>query len=94
MAAIKADAGAVAEALIGPARHETHHTAWREMVAHNLAARQNGPPLASGDDRITSAALCAAVQAHVAAADESVVICDGGEFGQWAQAPEPKAPIA
>ena len=37
-------------------------------------------------DGLTSASLCAAVQEVIAGCDESVVICDGGEFGQWAQA--------
>ncbi|WP_306151962.1 thiamine pyrophosphate-binding protein [Roseovarius sp. MMSF_3281] len=35
---------------------------------------------------LTSASLCAAVQEVASACDESVIVCDGGEFGQWAQA--------
>ncbi|MCB8836250.1 thiamine pyrophosphate-binding protein [Aurantimonas sp. VKM B-3413] len=86
VAAIRADAGAVAEALVGSAGQGRARTAWRDLVARNLAARQGDRRELPRGDRITSAALCAAVQAHISAADESVVICDGGEFGQWAQA--------
>ena len=39
-----------------------------------------------GGPGLTSAVLCAAVQDCVSACADSVVICDGGEFGQWAQA--------
>jgi acetolactate synthase-1/2/3 large subunit len=39
-----------------------------------------------GEKSITSKALCAAVQASIEVAANPVLICDGGEFGQWAQA--------
>ena len=31
-------------------------------------------------------ALCETVQAFLASAPDPVLVCDGGEFGQWAQA--------
>ena len=58
-----------------PAREE-----WRAEAAALTGVR---PDVGDG---LTSATLCAAVQDVVSACDESVVICDGGEFGQWAQA--------
>ena len=35
---------------------------------------------------MSPAQLCAAIQRQLDKADETVLICDGGEFGQWAQA--------
>lgn len=58
---------------------------WREEVAA-LAAMRAQPPEASTPEAITPAALCAAVQRRIAAAGDATLICDGGEFGQWAQA--------
>jgi acetolactate synthase-1/2/3 large subunit len=55
--------------------------AWRAEAARLTGER---PEVAA--QGLTSATLCAAVQDCVAGCDESVVICDGGEFGQWAQA--------
>ena len=62
------------------------HGQWRSDVARRLAMRPQAGRGDAADGRITSAQLCAAVQRHVAAASSSVVVCDGGEFGQWAQA--------
>ncbi|TDT77043.1 acetolactate synthase-1/2/3 large subunit [Litoreibacter halocynthiae] len=62
------------------------HDTWREQVAINLTARsfKEGDTVPSG--KITPAQLCAAVQRQLDKAERSVMICDGGEFGQWAQA--------
>ena len=73
----------MARALIDGGEFRREREAWREHVAVCLAARAADGP-AGG--RITSAALCAAVQRQVASAPQSVVAIDGGEFGQWAQA--------
>ncbi|MRU16333.1 thiamine pyrophosphate-binding protein [Roseovarius sp. A21] len=54
---------------------------WQAEAARLVSIRPDGT-----GDGLTSATLCAAVQECVAGCDESVVICDGGEFGQWAQA--------
>jgi acetolactate synthase-1/2/3 large subunit len=54
-------------------------------VADLIAAR--GPASAAdAGGRITPAALCAAVQRRIDAAEDPILVCDGGEFGQWAQA--------
>ncbi len=60
--------------------------AWRSEVAGHIAARSYSASNLRAGDRITPALLCAAVQRQVEAATESVVISDGGEFGQWSQA--------
>lgn len=77
-AGVVAPALAMARALCegaAPARE-----AWRAEAAALTRVR----PEAGGG--LTSATLCAAVQEVVAGCGESVVVCDGGEFGQWAQA--------
>jgi acetolactate synthase-1/2/3 large subunit len=58
---------------------------WRGEVAEQTAARSFDPAeIPAG--KITPAALCAVVQRHLDAADDPILISDGGEFGQWAQA--------
>ncbi|GMG84011.1 thiamine pyrophosphate-binding protein [Paralimibaculum aggregatum] len=57
--------------------------AWRDEAAKLLAARSTAEV---PEGRISPAALCAAVQRQIDAAPEAVLICDGGEFGQWSQA--------
>jgi len=59
---------------------------WRVSVKSMLDARSFSITTADTDGRITSAQLCAAVARHIRAAPASIGICDGGEFGQWAQA--------
>jgi acetolactate synthase-1/2/3 large subunit len=59
---------------------------WRAQVATATAARNFYADAAGSDGRITSAQLCMAVARQIRAASGSVAICDGGEFGQWAQA--------
>ena len=56
---------------------------WRAEANEFLAKRtRNGPPTA----RITPWEVTQAVQAQIDTATDPVLICDGGEFGQWAQA--------
>jgi len=59
-------------------------TEWRSEVAELIAARGSASGGAAG--KITPAALCAAVQRRIDAAKSPILVCDGGEFGQWAQA--------
>jgi acetolactate synthase-1/2/3 large subunit len=72
------------EALI--ATGEGGHDAWRREVADHIVARSFTADDTAHSGKITPAQLCAAVQRQVDKASNSVVICDGGEFGQWAQA--------
>ena len=60
---------------------------WRSGVTRLIAARHYVIGVApAGGGKITPAMLCAAVQRQIEKSADSVVICDGGEFGQWAQA--------
>lgn len=80
---IPAGAREMAEAFLQAPPPAVARAEWRAHVARSLAARVPETP-ASG--AIAPQALCAAVQRQLDAAPEPLVICDGGEFGQWAQA--------
>lgn len=82
--ATNADPRAMARALAAKTPPPPDRSGWMARVAGAIAARRM--PDEPGDGTITSAMLCAAVHRRVAAVGASVVICDGGEFGQWAQA--------
>jgi len=84
--AIDADPQAAAAALIKTGTGDTGRDAWRTEVADYVAERGYSLSEMVSGERITSAMLCAAVQRLVEATTESVVISDGGEFGQWSQA--------
>jgi acetolactate synthase-1/2/3 large subunit len=71
----------IAASAVGSAR-----TQWRNQVADLVATRNFATNDSAPSGKITPAALCAAVQRQVATFDETVVISDGGEFGQWSQA--------
>ena len=87
---VAADPRDAVAVLIDAAAGGSARAAWRCEVADLIAARSfiasdtANERAASGT--ITPADLCAAVQRQVAALAESVVISDGGEFGQWSQA--------
>ncbi len=81
--ALEADPHALAEALSrgSPA---ADRAGWRDEAARRTAARAPDP--GDPDGRVTPAELTAAVQRAMAAHPGAVAVCDGGEFGQWAQA--------
>jgi len=83
--AATADPREAATALIEAGTGGTNRAQWRADVAALISARNDVPDTHPGE-KITPAALCAAVQRQVASASSSVVISDGGEFGQWSQA--------
>jgi acetolactate synthase-1/2/3 large subunit len=68
------------------ARGAPERTDWRRQVAAALAARSQANPAPIAPGRIGSRVLCEQVQRFLATAAEPIVVCDGGEFGQWAQA--------
>lgn len=72
---------AIARAAPAPARAD-----WRRAVAGALATRSQAQAVPVAPGRIGSRALCEQVQQFLASAHEPIVVCDGGEFGQWAQA--------
>jgi len=83
---VDADPKAAAAALTEQGSGGSARDAWRGEVADHIAARSYSTDDTSTDDRITPALLCTAVQRQVEGATQSVVISDGGEFGQWSQA--------
>jgi acetolactate synthase-1/2/3 large subunit len=61
-------------------------SAWLAQVQAALAVRTAAAPAAVAPSRIGSQQLCTLVQTFLDQANEPIVVCDGGEFGQWAQA--------
>lgn len=59
---------------------------WRAKAATALATRNFSADEPGPEGKITSSQLCMAVARQLRSASGSVAICDGGEFGQWAQA--------
>ena len=84
-----ADADLAADAIVaaasgtGAAVPGVSSRAWCEEVADAVA---NACPGSPAGPRVHPRALCEAVQRVLDAATEPVLVCDGGEFGQWAQA--------
>jgi acetolactate synthase-1/2/3 large subunit len=63
----------------------TKRQIWLDRVANAIALRGND------DDDLVSypiqpVTLCAAVQRAISSSEQPILICDGGEFGQWSQA--------
>lgn len=84
---IAADALAFARALAAAGPAPTRRAAWRAEVSGRIAWRGEAPARKGMQGgAITSAELCAAVQRLVGAHEKTIVVSDGGEFGQWAQA--------
>ncbi len=80
-----ADTGTARDMLIAKGPAGTAHAAWHDEVANCLASR---PALPKGPAKtpMHPAVLCGALQKVLDAADDPILIVDGGEFGQWAQA--------
>ncbi len=81
----RADADATARALIARKAARSNRADWRAQVADAVARRAE---VTAGEDTrpMHPAVLCAAVQRLLDRAPDPVLIIDGGEFGQWAQA--------
>lgn len=84
--AVDADPQAAAASLTGQGNGNGSRADWRDEVAGHIAARSYSTADMARAETITPAVLCAAVQRQVDSVPESVVISDGGEFGQWSQA--------
>ena len=81
----QADANAALRALVAQGQGSVERSAWRAEMASAIAARPS-EPAQPGDGPMRPAILCAAVQRFLDAADDPILVIDGGEFGQWAQA--------
>ena len=81
----RADAPAAAKALIAAGRGGNSRAAWRDEVAAAIAARQDAPAPSPGA-AMHPAQLFQAVQKVLDTTDDPILIVDGGEAGQWAQA--------
>lgn len=77
-----ADPVAAAQALLKAGAGSTR-AEWRARVAEATARRPDTP---AGTNPMHPAELCAAVQRILDDADDPILVVDGGEFGQWAQA--------
>lgn len=84
----RADPKRAAEALIGQTNRPHPGTDWRAEVDQTVRYRHPVCATARGShpDTLHPAELCRAVQRLLDAHPDAVLICDGGEFGQWAQA--------
>ncbi len=82
---LQADPCAALSAMQTPAP-PAGRAAWRAQVDEALRNRTTLGAPAPGNGALGPRALCETVQAFLASAHEPVLVCDGGEFGQWAQA--------
>ncbi|KRC83259.1 Acetolactate synthase large subunit IlvG [compost metagenome] len=81
-AAVCADADETLQALAA-GQWNTPREDWNAAVEQSCALR--GPPEAESE-KISPRLLCDAVQRVLDLAEDPILVCDGGEFGQWAQA--------
>lgn len=86
LGSIEADPRDVIDSLVLQNKPVAEQSQWRSEVRSTIAARPyvTDSPVSRG--KISPAQLCTAVQDKIEASSSSVVVCDGGEFGQWAQA--------
>lgn len=87
--AFQADPGAALAAIRAaklPAELSAERLAWQKQVDEALQSRTVKAPPAPVEGALGPRALCETVQAFLASAPDPILICDGGEFGQWAQA--------
>jgi acetolactate synthase-1/2/3 large subunit len=75
-----------------PAHSPVERISWRAQVDGALQNRATLGSPEPAEAALGPRALCETVQAFLESAPDPVLICDGGEFGQWAQA-FCKAPI-
>jgi acetolactate synthase I/II/III large subunit len=89
IASFLADAVAAADALMQRApRHASPSRSWLEEVEAAIAYRPQAwlTPQSSPGDRIHPVEMCRAICPVLARNPDAILVCDGGEIGQWAQA--------
>jgi len=82
--ALRADPSDAARQLMQNSDGGSGRAAWRGEVAEAIAYRETG--LSASGDKIPSWDLCQGVQDVLDKAEDPILVADGGEFGQWAQA--------
>ncbi len=83
--ALQADPAAALSALRAM-QAPAERLSWRAQVDEALQSRTLKGASSPAQDALGPRALCETVQAFLASAPDPILICDGGEFGQWAQA--------
>lgn len=81
----QADAIATSDALIAAGKGGDTHAAWRKEMSVACSSRPSIPNDASASP-MHPAVMGGVIEAFLNAEDEPILIVDGGEVGQWAQA--------
>ncbi|MEM7565318.1 MAG: thiamine pyrophosphate-binding protein, partial [Pseudomonadota bacterium] len=79
------DADATAQMLLQRAVNVESRTQWHRQVKQAIDFRSPAPALVENQPMLPSE-LCFGIQTFLDKADDPILIIDGGEFGQWAQA--------
>lgn len=82
----RADAQATLSALAKLDMDAQSRTDWTEQVAQAIAVRGLASEATPQRGAVLPQEVCTQVQALIEQANDPILICDGGEFGQWAQA--------
>ena len=83
--AVQCDAAALLKQ-VADASRMPKRAAWIEEVSMAIAARDLPTSVRAGKGALSSRELCEEVQRCLENVSEPLLVCDGGEFGQWAQA--------
>ena len=79
---IAASPAAIVDALAAGVHDAAKHADWRADVGRQTTVRAACPKI----DDISPTDLTTAIQRQIDKAGDTVLVCDGGEIGQWAQA--------
>ncbi|WP_426990413.1 thiamine pyrophosphate-binding protein [Cupriavidus sp. 30B13] len=82
----QAGAGSAIAQLMACADGAHRHAAWRDEVAAAIRYRPAAWDTAAGAGALHPAQACRPLQAILDSHPDAVLVSDGGEFGQWAQA--------
>ncbi len=80
--AVVADPLAVATQLVHAATPQQRPGQWREQLQQATRARQQD----EADSDLSPVSVLSEVQRAIVRCGHAILVCDGGEFGQWAQA--------
>lgn len=71
---------------LAEARTARPHTGWQKQVDQAISNRALSPNTIQDGSGLLPQDVCMQVQELIERAEDPILICDGGEFGQWAQA--------